>query len=93
MEILYVKAVDRKITFCTDSVCYEGSLIDQLDLILSRYGFALLNQNTIVNLKQIKSYDSKLGIVYFNDEKTDSCQVSRRNKHKVPSKFDNFLQE
>ncbi len=82
-NILYVQVLKRKIYIHTKTGLVEGSLVSQLDSLLIRYGHARLNDNTIVNLAQIKSYDPKLGIVYMNEEKTSFVHVSRRNRHKV----------
>lgn len=88
-DILYVKVIERDIVFRTESEYIEGPLTNQLETILTHFGFARLNQNAIVNLNKIVSYDSKLGIVYFDKDKVHFCQVSRRNKHKVSTLFDN----
>lgn len=89
-DIIYVKVKERNIEIRTESRYIEGSITNQLDTILSRYGFARINQNAIVNLNKIKSYDSELGVVYFDDEKLDECQVSRRNRHKISTYYDNL---
>lgn len=85
-KILYVKVIDRDIVVKTENGRNEDSLTKQLKYILERYGFAKLNQNVFVNLEMIKSVDSKLSLVYLDDEKLIQIQVSRRNRHKVPWK-------
>lgn len=87
-KILYVKVVDRNIVVRTENDRHEGSLTNQLESILEHYGFARLNQNVMVNLDMITSFDPELGIVYFSDDQTLNVQVSRRNRHKVPSDLD-----
>lgn len=86
-EILYVKVIDRDIVVRTESHYKEGPLTNQLESILTQFGFVRLHQNFIAKLDKIKSYDGENGIVYFDDEKLIGCQVSRRNKHKVLEYF------
>lgn len=82
-EILFVQVINRKTYVHTGTGIVDGSLVNQLDTILTQFGYARLNDNTIVNLAEIKHYDSNLGIVYMDVERTISINVSRRNRYKV----------
>ena len=89
MDIIYVKVKDRNIIIHAVDGIYEGSLTNQLELILRECGFARLNQNTIGFMKNMKALDKKLKMAYFEDGKVFPIQVSRVNMRHVSTLFDN----
>ena len=86
MDILYITIVNRKIEIHTTTGIIKGSLIVQLEKLLSDYGFDKIDQSTIVNMKKINSFDDNSMKIHF--ENGDSCSVSRRNRKKVSIHFD-----
>jgi DNA-binding LytR/AlgR family response regulator len=86
MDILYIVVANRKIEIHTTSTVLTGSLMVQLDRILSRYGFVRVDKNKFASTYMMESFSKKTGDITFYGGK--QCTVSRRNKKKVSSYFD-----
>lgn len=87
MEILFVTIVDRKIILHTTTGILTGSVMVQLERILSNVGFTKVEQSVIANLDKAKWFDSFNMRLHY--ENGSMCPVSCRNKGKVSSFFDN----
>ena len=82
IEILYVQVVDRHIVIHTTEEAYEGPLIKQLELLLCQLGFERADANKFVCMRKITWRDKKKRRVYFDDERTRYCPVTRPNLKK-----------
>jgi DNA-binding LytR/AlgR family response regulator len=91
MDILYIVVANRKIEIHTTSTVLTGSLMVQLDRILSRYGFVRVDKNKFASTYMMESFCPKDSKITFYGGK--QCTVSRRNKKKVSSYFDKNTHE
>jgi DNA-binding LytR/AlgR family response regulator len=83
-EILYIEIKGRKIIVHTTNGVHEGSLSDQLEFILKKYGFERLHGSTLVNMPKIIDY-RKRTILMKDGTK---LPVSKTNIHKILIYFD-----
>lgn len=86
MEILYVKVVDRKIKIYTTTGVLDGSVMLQLERLLSGHGFEKVDQGKFVNMNEVTKLCPKENRVFFKNGR--SCYVTRINRKKVSSRFD-----
>lgn len=65
--------------------------MNQLERILSEYGFEKVDQSIIVNMNRAVSFEpNEMKIIFENG---DYCFSSRRNKYKVLSYFNENIYE
>ncbi len=82
IEILFVQAVDRRIVIHTMDEAYIGPLTKQLELLLRQFGFERADSNKFVQMNKIIRRDKKKKKVYFDEEKTKYCPITRPNMKK-----------
>jgi DNA-binding LytR/AlgR family response regulator len=67
-DILYVSREPDRVMFHTrDGVFFNLQSLDDFELFLSLYDFFRADRVCVVNMSNIKSMDSELGLVYFDD--------------------------
>ncbi|WP_423227601.1 LytTR family DNA-binding domain-containing protein [Paenibacillus filicis] len=82
-EILIVQIDDRQIVVHTKDEIYEGSMIEQLDRILSQHGFLQVFRGKYAYMPRVTAYDPKANRLYFDQDRYPAMPVSRRRKKDI----------
>lgn len=86
MDVMFIQIVNRKIEIHTNSDVINGAVMDQLERVLSDYGYVKVEQSVLANIESINNCDWSRGIITFKNGET--CLLSRRNEKKVRQLFD-----
>jgi len=78
-DILFVQILNRKIVIHTLEEPHVGSLTQQVEYILSQFGFERADANKFVQVSKILTRDKKERKVYFSADRTKYCTISRQN--------------
>lgn len=78
-DILFVQIVDRNIVIHTMNEPKIGSINDQMELLLSYFGFEKADQNKYVQVNKILTRDKREKKVYFDAERKKFCRITRPN--------------
>lgn len=81
-DIKYLDIYKKIISVHTEDEIYQTLFtLSDWHSFLSQYGYAMVNQSTIVNMSKIESFDKELNMVIF--KKGNSVGVSRTNVKKI----------
>lgn len=70
-DVLFINIEDRNIVYHTSSEKYfQITKLSELDEHLLNRGFDLLDKTNLVNMNKVKSFESKLGKIYFEEHPT-----------------------
>ncbi|MEI7024884.1 LytTR family transcriptional regulator DNA-binding domain-containing protein [Paenibacillus sp. y28] len=76
-EVLYINIEDRNIVYHTRTdKYYQITKLSELDEHLPQLGFDLLDKTNLVNMNEVKSFDPKLGNIYFDEHPDKSSKVA-----------------
>lgn len=76
-DVLYVQVIERNIVIHTPEEIHIGSLNDQIELLLGYFGFERSDENKYVQVNKILTRSKKARRLYFNEERTKFCPVTR----------------
>ncbi|TPE68009.1 LytTR family DNA-binding domain-containing protein [Halalkalibacterium halodurans] len=84
-DILYIVTKIEKVYIHTaDEACTPVRTLKEFESLLAQYGFERLDKSNVTNIGQIKYFDRRRRVAYFDkDKKGKWVGVSRRNMQKI----------
>lgn len=86
MDVLFIEIVNRKIVIHTKNGIVTGSVMQQLERLLSSCGYEKVEQSILAKIDEAQYFDNKNMKLWFNNG--ESCPVSFRNVVKIYAHFD-----
>ncbi|REK69361.1 hypothetical protein DX130_24685 [Paenibacillus paeoniae] len=90
VQIPIIRVQNRRIILENHTGTINGSIMSQLEMLLTRHGYVKINQNDLVHLASAKSFCD--GDLVFGKSDRLKCKVSRRNISKIMDAFDKIVE-